>query len=419
MIFIYFLWIIFYISCIQLFAIDNLHFYRAPFFWGEPRLERDWLSTGEVHLGYGATKHGYNRNGKKTKLLNILGPHAMQHLGENVPNLSSTDPLDQILIDLQNLPKRKDFGDLIFNGKFRIVEMPINLYQNLINGFFMQAHIPLRHLQLNRITFKDISPDDAVVPNRNTPEWQLFLKNFDAILHKYKISLAPTNRTGFGDLTILAGWTMNYENTTTLDYVDMTGKVGALMPTGKKRNEHRPFELPLGYNGYFACPLQFDFSVGALEWLTFGLHLSGLFFFKRTKELPIKTARDQNGFIKLATTQAAVEPGNLYSRTVYFKADHLMHGISFLVNYCYDSQDNSCIKIDQSKEATIIANSDKQYKRWSMQTIQILVEYDMSKHNKKYCPRIGVFYNRIIGGKRIFNTSIVGGYAGLEICWQF
>src|SRR5690242_7333697 len=74
----------------SMYAIDNAHFYRAAFFWGEPRFEKDWLTTIDTTVGGGSTMQGYNNCGDKTSLLAIYGLENLIAIGANVPNLDNS-----------------------------------------------------------------------------------------------------------------------------------------------------------------------------------------------------------------------------------------------------------------------------------------------------------------------------------------
>jgi hypothetical protein len=401
-------------------SIDNPHFYRAIFFWGEPRFEKPWLSSIDLSVAGARTTTARNRQGKKTELLNIYGLHAMQPLGTNVPNLDNTNPLDKILIDLETLPTRDSFGKLLFSGKFHTIEAILNAYQNLESGFFFQAYAPVRSLKIKHITFNDLSPDDTITPNKNTPEWQEFLNNFDAIIKRHNLSLAGADRGGFGDFTLLAGWARNYDTTCLLDYVDVDAKVGILLPTGKKKDISKPFDMPLGYNGHYGFPLIFEASIGALEWLTVGLHLDALFFFNRTTTITMKTAENQNGFINLVRGQAEIDQGTIWDVSIYAKADHVAKGLSLLCGYTFTHQDEFCLDPhDKITFNTTIINHDSYYQGWAMHVLHGLVEYDFEQKTTDIGPRIGFFFNYIIQGKQIFDANTIGSYIGFDIAWCF
>ncbi|MGE0207203.1 MAG: hypothetical protein AB7R69_05140, partial [Candidatus Babeliales bacterium] len=342
-------------------AIDNPHFYRALYFWGEPRLEFPWLASFDISLGGGNTHTARNSNGKKTPLLNIYGPHNMHKLGADVPGLNPANPLDAILINLDAIPDRPGFGQLLFSGKFQIIESYLNVYQNLINGFFLQANIPIRKLKITQIAYEDLSPDDTIFPNKNTPVWQEFLANFNAILNQFDLKLKGADRTDVGDLAILGGWTTNYENTKHLDYIDVTAKLGVLFPTGKRKKLSRPFDIPQGYDGFYGVPLKFDISLGALEWLTLGSHLGALFFIERgSKNIRMRTNEQQNGFIKLTYGDAKIDQGTIWDYSGYIKADHVIRGLSFLCGYSYTKKDRDCLEPKNSMVFDpLVVNKDR------------------------------------------------------------
>ena len=101
--------------CPATYTIDNAHFYRAPFFFGEPRFEKKGLSSFDIAIAGGSTDKARNSEGQTTCLLNIYGLHNMHKLGSNVPCKDKNDPADLILILLSRVTGRNNFGQLLFN----------------------------------------------------------------------------------------------------------------------------------------------------------------------------------------------------------------------------------------------------------------------------------------------------------------
>jgi hypothetical protein len=396
-------------------AIDNPHFYRATYFWQEPRFEEPFLCTVDWYFGGGSAHTGRNSHGNRTSLLGIYGSQNMHDVGINVPTLDPTNPLDKILIDLYNLPSRPNFAHLALNGRFQIIEGMLFAYQNLAKGFFLQTHIPIRRLRINELEYKDLSPEVGV-PNKNNPEWIAFLDNFNAILERYDLTFKPFEKAGFGDISFLVGWTCNYEETEVLDFVDATAKIGVLFPTGARRSRNEVISLSLGYNGHWGVPVLFDGSVGFWEWLTLGGHIGGLFFIEKTEDVRMKTFSTQNGFFMLSEGKAKVEMGTIWDISTYAKADHVFKGLSLLVGYTFTKQDPTTLS---PKNLTIfplaVVNSDSKLERWSMHTMHFMAEWDFTKQRSDIGPRIGFFYNLIVGGRRIFETGIKTSYIGVDI----
>lgn len=403
-------------------ALDNPHFYRTNFLWGEPRIDRAWLTTVDVNAATGSSRTARDIHGKKTTLLNILGPHNLARLGSNVPGLDPADPLDKILLDAAALPENGSFGFAQFKGHFRTTESFLNVYQNLANGFFAQLHIPVRNLHLRSLDdFKDLSPDDPNMPNKNTPEWRSLLENLKPILHKQGLLLHHNvSKTGFGDLSLLLGWTWNYQDTCTFDYLDLSAKIGLLISTSNQHKKDTLFSLSTGYDGYSGVPVKFAGSCGIFDWLTIGCNVGALFFFDRTIDLRMKTDERQNGFIKLARGIANVERGAIWDLATYIKADHVLKGFSFLFGYTYTKKDSDTIcphNLELFNKR--IVTTDTEYQRWRMHALHFLFEYDFAEDICDIGPRIGFCYNLTVGGSRIFNTSIKAGYVGIDIAWKY
>ncbi len=402
-------------------AIDNPHFYRALRFWDEPRFERPWLNSWQLNAGFATTRHSRNPHGSIAPLWDIIGPQNLQFLGTNVPNLDPANPIDQLLIDVAALPVRTTFGNVSFNGEFALFEIIGECYQNIINGFFFQAYLPLlRSLTVSNINFTDLSPDDNEFPNKNTPAWQNLLSGFGTILNRYHIMIPNTmHRTGIGDLSFLAGWASTYQETHVLDFVDVSAKIGVLFPTAATASFHHPFELPLGYNGHFGLPLKFDCSLGAYGWITIGFHQGALFLFKRAQHILLKTTAQQNGFILLAHEKVTIDPGTIWEIGTYAKADHVVRGLSLYAGYSFTKHDNSTLEVENSNFDIDIINHDERFNGWDMHTFHVSAEYDFADSLVDLGPRIGIWFNIIIGGRRIFNAHLFDSLFGLECLWQF
>lgn len=422
-------------------AIDNHHFYRASNFftaYDEPRFEEPGLASLDVTLGGGWSRTSRNGCGtpfdacnKESCLLNICGYYDMRALGLGLPNKDLTNPVDLALTDLSLLPPRDTFGMFSFAGKFSILEANFFYTQNFGCGFFFQTHMPLRRLLINNISYTDLSPDDNLFPNVNTPQWQTFLNLFPQMLQQYNVSIACTEHTGIGDISFLGGWTCNYENTETLDFVDLSIRLGILAPSGRIANVNKVFDLPGGYNGHIGVPISFDVAFGLYEWATLGFHLGAMPFADKEQCVRITTDPTQQGLIKLVSTKTNVHEGTLWDAVGYFKADHFCRGLSLLFAYSYAKKkanvitqpfclSQTCGIADECLNFDCLSSCDLVNGGWIMQTFNILAEYDFSNINcSRFTPRVGLFYNAVVGGQRIFTTNVGGMTAGLDISWCF
>jgi hypothetical protein len=399
-------------------GIDNPHFYRATNMFLEPRLEHDYLTTFEATLGGGNTTKGRSANNTIVPLFDIYGTQRIQELNINTIYTNPDNPYDLLLNNLANLPMRPDFATLSLGGSFNIIESNLSFTQNLSHGLLLFFHLPVRRLKIHDIQIIDLSPDDQIFPNKNTPEWQKVLQTLNPLLTHYGINACPTISTGVGDLTSWIGWTHNDQDTKTIDFIDYTFMAGILAPTGKKRDENKLFSLPTGYNGHWGFPLCAMASIGCYEWITVGGYLNSLFFVNTDRTMRLKTDVTQNGIIKLACGDVSVHKGPLINTGLYFKADHVGHGFSFTTAYSFASQqkDHLTPKNPIMFDRTII-NSDSTLAGWNMHTFNFALEYDFTREGKKVGNRIGFFYNLQIAGAKTFNTNMTGGTYGIDISW--
>ncbi|CAN5173912.1 hypothetical protein BH09DEP1_BH09DEP1_5500 [soil metagenome] len=311
-------------------AIDNPHFWRGNNFLSEfyePRLAWPWLTTGQVTLGFGTTESGRDAHGHSIPLIDLYDPA-----------LTQNPAYDHV--------------------RFHIIEANLALSQNFDRGFFAQAHVPLRKLSFTHL------PALGDLQGQHT--------------HR-----------GFGDLSILGGWTLNYEDTQDLDYIDATIRAGLLFPTGAKRKPIYLIDIANGYNGHYGFPISLDVAFGCYDWITLGTHLGVMPFIKRSSLL-------------------YPSPGTIWEANAYFKADHMLLGFSFLFDYSYAHQSGN-------KQHTALPNPDPQFNSWAMHTLNFLVSYDLATYQKPYLPEVGFFYNLIVGGKRIFNADMAGLSLGLTL----
>jgi hypothetical protein len=405
-------------------AVDNPHFWRATNFlpeFYEPRLAKPWLSSFDVALGYGSTTTARNSRGNKVPLGDIYGLYNMLNLGINVPGKNLTTPQDIVLTQLELLAPNDGFGMLSFQGKFKLIEANLSVSQNLSCGFFVQAHLPVRHIEVSDIQAIDLSPTDCNSgPNKETPVWQHFLALFPSILERYGLSINPISYNGVGDLTILGGWTNNFEETQEIDYFDTTFRIGVLFPTGHANNESEVFDIANGYDGFYAVPISFAAAVGWYDWFTVGAFIGGMPFMRKNKFLHLKTDCAQSGLIKLAQGECRVDPGTIWESNFYIKGDHVLCGLSFLVGYSFANKNRDVIiPLNTIIFDPMLVNTDPEFWGWKMHTVNLLLEYDFATYCKPWLPHVGAFFNVIVGGKRIFNTNMVGIEAGFSFALCF
>jgi hypothetical protein len=406
-------------------AQDLYHYYRASPFFGEPRLEKPWLSTLELSAFTGSTSQAKNCATATVPLFDMYGIYNMRLLGSGVPDKDPTNLADIALINLAQTPANGCYAHVSFPGCFKVIEGVINFTQNFSHGVFGQVYIPIRNFTIRPGRFIDLSPAQTEGPTSiNTPQWQNFLAQFNAILARYDLSIAQRKVTNVGAVSLELGWTYNYQETEILDFVDTTIKTGILLGTGTERNPNYVFDISTGYDKHIGIPVTLDMSLGLYEWFTGGIHAGAIGFINRTQNVRMKTDVGQSGMIKLAQGRATVSMGPIWDMGLYAKADHLNNLMSILVGYTFARKecDSICpLSCDGTPSLfdPEIVNTDPQYAGWQMNTINFLLELDFTRENRRLGPRLGFIYNLNAGGKRVFKNNTAGGYVGLDVAWCY
>ena len=404
---------------------DMYHYYRASPFFGEPRLEKSWLSTVEFAVFTGSTSRGKNAKTSTVPVFDIYGTYNMRLLGSGVPNKDITNTADLALINLANTPANGCYANLSFPGSFKVLEGALNIEQNFAHGMFVQFYIPFRKFNISPQHFIDLSPAVTDGPtNVNTPEWQEFLAQFNTILSNYDLNICKVKVTGIGAVSAELGWTLNYQEAELLDFVDLTIKSGVLLGTGTEKNENYVFDISTGYDRHFGFPISLDISFGLYDWFTAGVHGGAIGFLDKNKNIRMKTDINQSGMIKLAQGNARVSLGAIWDIGLFAKADHMADLISLIIGYTFAQQQNTTLCPQNCPgENTIfqteIVNCDSMYKGWQMNTINFLAELDFTKEDRRFGPRVGFIYNANAGGKRVFKNNTIGGYAGIDVSWCY
>ncbi len=399
--------LILFILTFTICSIDNPHFFRGSYFFGEPRIAKDNLFTSQIRFSGGGTFDGINRE-CKTNILQIYGRENIFELANGAPE-SVLDKNPGSFLDTlwQKTPANKNFGQMDFFGHFQTIELDFDIQQNFKYGIFTELYVPIRELQTHNISFKDFSTKENAGPDINFAQWQNFVRYFDSYLNRYGLCLHSSKVTSLADMTTLIGWTLNYEDTKYIDYIDASIKLGVVFPFGKKKVDN-VFAISPGY-GHWGFPVYVDLSVGLYEWLTLGGHLSGIVFGSDRENLYMKTANSQNGLIKITKGAATVDFGSILTFGLFLRGDHVNRRFSFLLAYRYDQQFATKLRpFDLSTFRSAIVNNDSTLKGWVMHTIDFSMEYDFATYLCPNRPRLELFFDIPVAGKRIFKTTMIG-----------
>ena len=150
------------------------------------------------------------------------------------------------------------------------------------------------------------------------------------------------------------------------------------------------------------------------------MHISALFLVDRSYDVRIKTDVLQSGLIRLALENAKVDPGSLLNLQVYAKADHITNGVSAYVVYHFNYREPTTLELKNNTTIDVGAiRSDLSYHSWRMHSMQFGLEYDHAGQLSDIGPRLGIFYNHVFKGKRIFDADLKYSYIGFDAAWCY
>lgn len=345
---------------------DEIHRYRPILFFGEARLSRDGLMSSKIQANHGSASQAYNNCGVKVCAADIFGTsynEAIALLGSRSVEALAGRCLQQLT-----------FTELI-----------LTWYQNFARGFFVGCYVPFRTIHL--YNFPQVSA-------------------YNPLQHR------ECMQRGMGDFACSLGWTYNYEETQKIDFVDIAVQAGVALPTSKPTLGYDLFDIALGYEGRTGYFFIVDGTCGALDWLTCGAHVQGLFFEQQPVQRTILTPKP-DGSISNACACVPTHQNAAWVIGLFTKADHIILGFSCTLGYSFTYKGPQFVKTNGP-----IINGSRYYP-WSMHTIHLELDYDLATYSNPYAPRVGVAYNKAVGGKNVYDTSLWGGLAEFTILFTF
>jgi hypothetical protein len=250
------------------------------------------------------------------------------------------------------------------------------------------------------------------------PIWQTTINHLNEHMQCYGLYTGATKNVGLGDIQLLGGLTLNYEKTTTLDFLDFTIATGINFPTSKKQNINSPWCLPLGYNGHTAIPFISEVALGFFDWCTIGIQTGALWFNTIWRTMPFKTTYEQSGWIRLTRARACIEKGTIWHIDEYLKLDHIIGGFSAIFGFTHDHANRTVITPDNSQDFdSAIINSDECLHPWTLTAFNFMLEFDFATFNHPNIPRIAITIDKSISGKHAFDAALFGTHLAIDFEW--
>lgn len=438
-------------------ASDMPVFYRAPLLQEVfPRGGQDWQTRLAVFGGTGSRRSSWTGAEDKVPLFSVYGPvnimtlgYALQAPKTQTKALWSIDATGAGAGKLgsNTNPLGINDGMIDINGRVRTDQLSIMIEQAALWGFYAQVQVPVRRLRLDSVNFTNRGAQSLSLTS-GTFDVKDFLTNtttgLPAVLQEAGFATQlDYHKTTVSEVLVAAGWRGETEKGLGMMVTSVHGSAQAavIIPAGGKAHVDQLFSIPVGYDGHWGVQAELAGEIGFWEKLAFGVRGQGTIFFKDDRQVRLKTATTQRGWINLEKVNVNVDLGSLWQAFGYVKAHQIFGGFSAALGYSFTHQEATRVNVRDDNylkdyvagplglkanpypmfiNKDFIANSDDRLKSWEQQVLHLFGEYDVRAHtNSFFAPSVAVEYSYPILGRRSFRTAMLGGGITLHLRWHF
>lgn len=270
--------------------------------------------------------------------------------------------------------------------------------------------LPLYKVRLSDVTITDLTQMLTAADFR--VKSQLTQRLQTVVCQLGDLSLDGWKRTGLGDLNLLCEFLFNFpQERPLLKNVEIDGRVGFTLPTGKRTDEDQLFAFPFGYDG--ATGILYGGGLNVMLGCQFkaGFDVQLLHLFGNTRVRRIKTALDQSELLLLAKTEAYKDFGLTQRFNLFVQGYHLLDtGLSLLVGYQFLKHGEDHLALNDCAFSSVIANSAVSLEEWIVHSVEFNLHYDFSVHcpDSWVAPQASIFSRLPFGGKRSVAFTTVG-----------
>jgi hypothetical protein len=289
-------------------------------------------------------------------------------------------------------------------------------FDSIPGKFDVSAYLPFRDMEISNVTWSDqtlqISGADLDVREFLTNDIVSLASSLGGL------DLNSWSAHGIGDVTFMFRWHEDFNQfRRNITNVRITGKIGALLPTGLEKDENKSLSLPLGSDGAFGIPVSAAIDLFFKHTLRWGLEVEYLKLFDKTKLRRLKTDSRQTDFLFLNKGLARKRNGSTWKFNLYLGSYHFLSGLSATVNYQYMMHNDDKLFAHSNSFSNAIINSAENLKEHSFHNFVFQLNYDFFENYKEFIikPQLMFFYKIPFAGRR----EILSDTFGLEFVLNF
>ncbi|MCL5875667.1 MAG: hypothetical protein M1114_04295 [Candidatus Dependentiae bacterium] len=353
---------------------------------------------------------GYNLFREPTNVLQIFNKtqNALAMLNGFAPNSSISILNTQI-----NATDNGTRGHFVVTGDLKMDwAFALSSRYFFWENFCFSLYLPFYGLKLTNVTWKDETSDQTAEDLRVK---ELLTDDiFSNAATLGGLCLQDWRRQGPGDLVALIEFFKDFpqeERRPMLKEVDLNGRFGFNLPTGKKQNEDLLMAVPFGYDGAYGIFGGAGIDILLAYIMKLGLDVELLHLFGNTRERRIKTSIDQTELLLLQKVSAYKDWG-LYQRfNLYAKVYNCIGGAGLKLGYQFFKHDADSLSFETCAFSTNVANTAPSLQEWVMHHIYVVADYDFSVHmneDRKATPYISAYARIPFKGKNIALIPVIG-----------
>ena len=372
-----------------------------PARWAEQKLQ--FTSTAL----FGVTTNAYNGAGDSVPELHYL--QNKQDAIAMFKGFAQGTDQNAIVEGLAPLQEDGTRGNYTVTGDFKVTHSFMSAVRYHFNkNFWIGAFLPAYNVQLKNVAWtnltQNITPDDTAVRTSITDDF-----HNNVATYGQDLKLTDWEKSGFGDLAVLGGWTGRFvQYKPWLKRVDTSVKVGFTFPTGVKKDEDKIMSVAFGNDGTVGLIVGAGLDMNFKHWFDAGVQVEFMHLFNNTRQRRIKLHEQQTELLLLKKTAVNADHGftqkfNLYIEPKVFK------GFSLRLSYQHIKQGGTTYYVVSNDYSSTIANTAESLKEWTTHNVIVQAKYDFSTdENNKRRPQLNVYFNHPFNGRRSLQTGSVG-----------
>jgi hypothetical protein len=358
--------------------------YKADSFIVKPQFSQDYFVFAPYLFSSSYADNAFNEQGEKVSFLQQFG----------------AQPLLQRFVD-PSITNDDSIGKGLYSGQLHIQELNVSCIKNLTHGFFIQAGTVIQNTTIDTISI-NYTPSESPL----SPEQINYLEQF------YQLIPQKINRSGMLTSGIYTGYSTTLSNFTTIDFIDITTKLGITSPESMHEINHSNLQFPNNDNNHFGYPIIITTSLGLHDWITLGCHGSVTVWQDAMKYMPID---QNNNFFITTQDMAMISKKPRLTSGLYCEADHIFQGFSATLAYTYNTNFTTTIRPLHQEEYPFSYT----YQPWSMGSMYLQADFDFATEITPNAPILKILYTFPIHGKLSSKTNSLCGSCTIQMSYNF